>query len=219
MVADPNAFTSQDRATVSWAALRGVGAWTDLRPDELDELVDRHFDVIVADLGGTTTRKPAAPVEMAPDVLRNLAVLFYIAQSRGRDVSAVPAVDRGKLQTEIGTQSTIVGGLIAAGVVDVAGIAARSFLNYAEQQSNPGGPLRSNEDDVIADLARRRLYTGPLDWQSLRDAMWPIIRELSAAEAEIIFESYGRYVEAWVARFELRNLSDMSRPAFRIEQQ
>lgn len=219
MVADPDAFTSQDRATVSWAALRDVGVWTDLRPDELDELVDKHFDVIVADLGAKTTRKPAASVEMAPDVLRNLAVLFYIAQSRGRDVSAVPAADRGKLQTEIGIQSTIVGGLIAAGVVDVAGIAARSFLNYAEQQLNPGERRRSDEDDVIADLARRRLYTGPLDWQSLRDAMWPIIRERSAAEAEIIFESYGRYVEAWVARFELRTLPDMSRPAFRIEQQ
>ncbi|OZE36133.1 MULTISPECIES: hypothetical protein [unclassified Rhodococcus (in: high G+C Gram-positive bacteria)] len=219
MVTDPDVLTSQDRATVSWAALRGVGAWTDLRPDELNELVDKHFDVIVADLGGEKTRKPTAPVEMAPDVLRNLAILFYIAQSRGRDVSAVPAVDRDKLQTALGIQSRVLSGLIEAGVVDVAGIAARSFFDYSRQQSNRVEPRRSHEDDVIADLARRRLYTGPLDWESLRDAMWPIIRELSAAEAENIFASYGRYVEEWVARFELRTRPDMSWPAFRIEQQ
>ncbi|WP_157226071.1 hypothetical protein [Rhodococcus sp. AW25M09] len=219
MVADPDAFTSQDRATVSWAALRGVAAWTDLKPDEFNELVDKHFDVIAADLGSKNTRKSTAPVEMASDVLQNLAVLFYIAQSRGRDVSAVPAVDRGKLQAALEIQSTVLGGLIAAGVVDVAGIAARSFFNYAKQQSNRIEARRSHEDDIIADLARRQLYTGPSNWESLRDAMWPIIRELSAAEAEIVFASYGRYVEEWVARFELRTRPDQPWPAFRIEQQ
>lgn len=219
MVAEPDAFTSQDRATVSWASLRGVAVWTDLKPEELNELVDKHFDVIAADLGSKKTGKAIAPVEMASDVLRNLAVLFYIAQSRGLDVSAVPAVARDNLRTALASQSTVLSGLIAAGVVDVARLAARSFMDYAEQQSNRLEPHRSHEDDVIADLARRRLYTGPLDWGSLRDAMWPIVRELSAAEAEMIFKSYGRYVEEWVARFELRTPPDMSRPAFRIEEQ
>ncbi|OZF02834.1 hypothetical protein CH302_04375 [Rhodococcus sp. 15-2388-1-1a] len=219
MISDYKAFNAQDRAAVSWGALRGVGSWTELRRDELGQLVDEHFDVVMADFGGENAKTPTAPVEMASDVLRKLAVLFYVAQSRGRDVSAVPAVVKEKLRTAFDTQSGLLSALIENGVVDVAGIAARSFLDYADQQSNREQPRRSREDDIIADLVRRQLYSGPSDWESLRDAMWPTIREFSAVEVEIIFASYRRYVEEWLAQFDLRTRPDLSWPAFRTELQ
>ncbi|WP_072804085.1 GAP1-N2 domain-containing protein [Rhodococcoides yunnanense] len=191
-----------DEVTLAWGALRGLADWSDLTRQDVVDFIDTYFAPIMNDYDGFFGRNSEAK-ELAQDLSRKLGLLFSVARSLGRDVSVYSVECCSYLEATAESQPVQLRGLMTRGIVDVSRLAGKSFVDFVGQRHSRAQGQYSGEDNFISDLVRKRLYTGPSDAESLRDAMWPLVREMPARDAEMIFDAYPRYVREWL---ELRGI-------------
>lgn len=186
-------LSDADRVTISWGILRGLADWADIHWNDVDDFIERHLDRILLNFDSLVEG-----AEIAQDLLTKLAMIYYVAQSIGHDLSKYSEACTSRLTAHAESRPDVLRALIGRGIVDVSRIAGRSFVDFIiRRQRHMDGQL-SREDELISDLVSQRLYSGPSDTDSLRDAMWPLVREMTARDAETIFGSYLDYAGLWL---------------------
>ncbi|MDJ0362437.1 hypothetical protein [Rhodococcus sp. H29-C3] len=201
-----------DQVTIAWGALRGLADWGDLTRSAVVNFIDTYFDPIMNDYNELFGRSIAAS-ELAQDLSQKLGLLFYVAQSMGHDVSAYTAECRSHLIATAESQSGQLRALMARSVVDVSRMAGKSFIDFVEQRYQRPSARPSREDEFLSELVRKQLYSGPSDSDSLRDAMWPLVRDMAAHDAERIFANYPRCVGEWLEAHGIRRYISDIRPS------
>lgn len=157
------------------------------------------------------------PVEhvgrIVPELAAGLAGASVAAQCAQLDwvdpAAPVARALRRRLHGSDGAEATnFIVDLAKAGLVDAGWVVAQAFLGRVDPRlpmtSVMGSTNRGRDqgaewaDRVVSRLIDTGSYSGPRDAAALRDAAWPIVRTLTAAEAEAFFARYEKTAREWL---------------------
>ncbi len=152
-------------------------------------------------------------VRLAHVLASSLAALFIVGQSQGRSWAdpSNPAVDglRARLRKDPRTATAFLDRLTAAGLVDPNWFVGQSYLAQVglghAAASVLGGEDGSRSAEYVERVVKRlsddRTYQGPRDAADLRDICWPIVRQLSAEQAEQFFLKHPKASKDWLSDY------------------
>lgn len=199
-----------DLLAISCSLIRGIRYWTRMTTGDLEMLVDQHFEPLMRRL----SLHPG--ISIPSDLLLNMSVLYRAAQSLHRPwvESRNPAHDSLLSQFESAEVSGPVSALASIGLISVEWIASRSFLEHLSQSGSfdptpsvdvallgaSGARYRQSTwtSKVLAELVRSGSYEGPSTPAALRDAIWPDVKMMTAAHAELVFSGYAVAADEWL---------------------
>lgn len=185
-----------DAAARAWADVRLVDGWHTTDKHHVQRLLDHSFEVLVDDY--VASKSASVPVMPATDALAALAILVEIAESQGRHSPVLSPSDRAALASWIDDHPEVLQSLVDNGVIDVDTLVGRAFADFVDTTGRSEGGPSGRTDAFIKDLVRRGVYDGPTDDDSLRDAMWPTVRQKRAAHAERLLTTYRQFSAQWL---------------------
>ncbi|MFC0447518.1 hypothetical protein CJ179_34460 [Rhodococcus sp. ACS1] len=205
-----------DCVAVAAASIRGIREWSVIDQTALEELVHNHAEVLIPEC--SLLNEESVPVDLAV----NVCVLIVAAQSMG-----VPwAADAGEssplrfeslFETHVFDIVPAVTELVAGGALDIDWVVAQAILISLAHTSaqtddstfigvlgtnphgQPHGPLWL--DDVAESLVQSGRYAGPRTTSDIRDAIWPDVRNMSAARGEETIRGYEPVAAQWLREF------------------
>ncbi|KXF52785.1 hypothetical protein AXA44_09425 [Rhodococcus sp. SC4] len=212
---DRSSVVSPDRVAVAAASIRGIRDWAAIDQTALEELVHTHVEVLLPEF--VLLEEDSVPVDLAV----NVCVLFIAAQSM-----RLAWADAGEssglrfesfFDTNIREIVSAVTELVAGGAVGIDWIVAQAILISLAQSSADTddsssigvlgtrshrqlhGPLWL--DDVVESLVQSGRYAGPRTTSDIRDAIWPDVRNMSAARGEETIRGYEPVAVQWLRNF------------------
>lgn len=200
-----------DQCAVATARLRALCRTPRPWPAESVEQALRESTPTVLD-----NLPPGHVVELADDLVAVLAVLFTVGQSRGETWCDIehPVVRelRQVLFNRAGDVAGPLADLVQTKVADVEWFVAKAVLGRISEDllartlfsGFPGSAGTTHEGGAVADLVvseliRRGAYQPPISPPAVRDAVWPVVSRLSAADAEMFFAGYVGAARHWLA--------------------
>ncbi|MFG1929945.1 hypothetical protein ACGFK1_04730 [Mycobacterium sp. NPDC048908] len=162
--------------------------------------------------------------ELTDDLVAPLAVLFTVGQARGDswcDVKRPAAQEvRRRLRAGSGDIVDLLTELAEDGIIDTDWLVSQGMMSRIKGIAETATLLSDPTDDqpgwadaVVSALVKRRAYRGPTDASGVRDSAWPLVRDLSADDAEKFFAGYQRAARDWLQANRIGQ-SDRLRPGF-----
>lgn len=152
--------------------------------------------------------------DLADDLLETLAVLILVGQARGEAWSDVEPDISDELRQALAGRSgdlvDLIAELIGINVVDVNWFVTHAVLRRLNMGFKTptlfDAPAEFSESliaedswsDLVSELIERGAYVAPSDPVALRDSCWPVVRALSAEQADKFFSGYVEAAREWL---------------------
>ncbi|WLP88618.1 hypothetical protein [Gordonia sp. NB41Y] len=150
---------------------------------------------------------------LAEDLRRMLYAGMLVAQSRAAAFATAggPADERLTHQRPDTANRLLdlLGILIGRKLLDIGWVAARSYLSQFEHiriDHVIADDLATEEpwaDRLLDEAVQDQRYHGPATADALRDAVWPTLRTVTAADAQDFFAEHPKQASAWLESFKI----------------
>ena len=207
-------MVSPDRVAVAAASIRGIRDWAAIDQTALEELVHTHVEVLLPEF--RLLNEDSVPVDLAV----NVCVLFIAAQSMhlAWADAGVPSGLRFEsfFDTNMREIESAVTELVASGAVGIDWIVAQAILiSLAQSSADTDDSIHRCARNTLAQTTAWAVVVGrrcgepgaerqirrPRTTSDIRDAIWPDVRNMSAARGEETIRGYEPVAVQWLRNF------------------